>query len=141
VITTNALSDRATTARALLDAIGTHDRDAFAAVVGADVRWWFQPSVAGRSSGPRPIQGRARVVAAVIPPNPTFGKDSTTWDVLHCVESGDLLALHAERRSTGSRGQPYHVEYHFLFRFDGDLVVDVWDIMDTLAATDQLTAE
>jgi ketosteroid isomerase-like protein len=131
---------RVATARALLDAIGTHDREAFAAALAPDARWWFQPSVARRGAGPRPIEGRANVVAMVIPPSPAFAKDSTTWEILHLVEAGDLLALHTERRSTGSRGQPYHVEYHFLFGFDGELVVDVWDIMDTLDATEQLTA-
>jgi ketosteroid isomerase-like protein len=127
-------------AHALLDAIGAHDRERLASLVGADARWWFQPSVA-RPDAPRSVAGRDAIVAAVIPPHPAFEKGSTSWTILHEVQGGDLLAVHAERRATGSRGQPYHVEYHFLFRYEGDQIAEVWDIMDTAAAFAQLGGE
>lgn len=131
-------SPRATRVQELLDAIGAHDRGRLETLLTADARWWFQSSVA-RPGAPRPIVGRGAVVSAVVPPHPAFEKYRTSWTVLHRVEDGDLLALHAERRATGSRGQAYHVEYHFLFRYDGDEIAEVWDIMDTAAASSQLS--
>jgi ketosteroid isomerase-like protein len=123
-------------ARALLDAIGSQSRGALGALLTDDARWWFPPSVVDLRSLPRPITGRENIVHIVIADIPVFEKDSSTFEILHRVQEGDLVALHFERIATIRGGSPYRAEYHFLVRLDGARVAEVWDIIDTLRATD-----
>jgi ketosteroid isomerase-like protein len=125
------------TVRALLDAIGRQHEEDLGSLLAEDVQWWFPPSVAaGRLR--RPVTGRSGVVRAVIPERPAFRAGSTTWHVHHIVAQGDLVAVHVDRECKTRGGSPYRVEYHFLVRMSAGKVAEVWDIMDTKAAAEQV---
>jgi ketosteroid isomerase-like protein len=124
--------------REFLDALGRQDTDALRSMLTPDARWWFPRSVV--QEGARPVVGRDEVLAAIVPPRPAFAKDTTTWTFHHLVGEGDLVAAHVDRSSLTAAGRPYESEYHFLVRSDGVRISELWDILDTARAREQISA-
>lgn len=120
--------------RALLQAIGTRDRQALTALLDEDVRWSWPASVSIRWGWPRPVVGRDATLERLAPEVSAFQDDSTTWGVLHVLVDGDRVAVAAERRATRADGRPYNVEYVFLLRFVNGRIVEALDTLDTALA-------
>jgi ketosteroid isomerase-like protein len=125
----------------LLNAIGRQDRSTFTSMVEEDVEWSFPQAIAALSSWPQPVCGREAVLAILMPGRtPVFRPGTTTWHFHHVVQQGDLVAAHVERESTTAAGSPYRVEYHWLAQLREGKVAKVWDVMDTRAALEQISA-
>jgi steroid delta-isomerase-like uncharacterized protein len=68
------------------------------------------------------------------------------FDVEAMVVSGDRAAVHATLRGTHrgpwqgrpATGRSIDVEHMFFFRFDGDRIVEVWELLDSAQLQDQL---
>ena len=120
--------------RALLQAIGTRDRQALTALLDEDVRWSWPASVSIRWGWPRPVVGRDATLERLAPEVSAFQDGSTTWGVLQVLVDGDRVAVAAERRATRADGRPYNVEYVFLLRFVNGRIVEALDTLDTALA-------
>jgi ketosteroid isomerase-like protein len=120
--------------RALLQAIGTRDREALTELLDEDVRWSWPASVSIRWGWPRPVVGRAETLKRLAPEVSAFQDGSTTWEVLQVLVDGDRVAFAAERRATRADGRPYNVEYVFLLRFGNGRIVEALDTLDTALA-------
>lgn len=120
--------------RALLQAIGTRDREALTALLDEDVRWSWPVSVSIRWGWPRPVVGRDETLARLAPEVSAFRDGSTTWEVLQVLVDGDRVAVAVERRATRADGRPYNVEYVFLLRFVDGRIVEALDTIDTALA-------
>jgi ketosteroid isomerase-like protein len=126
-------------ARRFLDGLTRQDRDLSRTIVRDDVRWWVPPSVEARGFS-RPMVGWGAI------PwlggegfNSPFRQGTTNPTFHHVVAEGDLVAVHMNLKALTDNG-PYDNEYHWLFRFDGDLIAEVWEILDTAHATNLLGA-
>jgi ketosteroid isomerase-like protein len=119
--------------RRFLDALGRNDRQALRPIVGDNVRWWVQPSVEARGLS-RPLMGWEAVPWLGGGGSTAFRPGTTHWTIHHVLEEGDLVAVHMNRQAVGANGRPYDNEYHWLFRFEEDLIVEVWEILDTAYA-------
>jgi ketosteroid isomerase-like protein len=120
--------------RALLQAIGTRDREALTALLDEDVRWSWPVSVSIRWGWPRPVVGRDETLERLAPEVSAFQDGSTTWDVLQVLVDGDRVAVAVERRATRADGRPYNVEYVFLLRVVDGRIVEALDTIDTALA-------
>jgi len=127
-------------AREFLDAQAAGDTAGLQAMMVDDVRWWVQLSVEGRV--PRPLVG-AREVAQFASGEITasFVAGSTTWRVHHMTAEDDRVAVLAQRLAVGANGWPYDNEYHWLFRFEGDRIAEIWEVLDTSHAFTLLTLD
>jgi ketosteroid isomerase-like protein len=100
-------------------------------LVSDDVRWWLPESSAVAYGMARPLDGWAQV--------PWFGgdgwkgfqPDSSKVTIHHLVAEDDLVSAHYNRSALRVNGNTYDSEYNMLFRFDGDLIVEVWEVVDT----------
>src|SRR4029078_12459056 len=86
--------------RALVQAIGTRDRQALTALLDEDVRWSWPASVSIRWGWPRPRGGRAKTLEGLAPEIPAFRDVSVTWEVLQVLLEVDRVAVAVERRAT-----------------------------------------
>ena len=120
--------------RALVQAIGTRDREALTALLDEDVRWSWPASVSIRWGWPRPVVGRDETLARLAPEVSAFRDGSTTWEVLQVLVDGDRVAVAVERRATRADGRPYNVEYVFLLRVVNGRIVEALDTLDTALA-------
>jgi ketosteroid isomerase-like protein len=103
-------------------------------LVADDVRWWVPQSAAKSYGLARPLDGWAQV--------PWFGGDgwkgfqpgTSTITIHHLVAEDDLVTAHYNRHALRANGNVYESEYNLLFRFDGDLIAEVWEVVDTAQA-------
>ena len=127
-------SEGETLVHALLQAIGTRDREALTALLDEDVRWSWPVSVSIRWGWPRPVVGRDEALQRLAPEVSSFQDGTTTWEVLQVLVDGDRVAVAVERRATRADGHPYNVEYVFLLRFNNGRIVEALDTLDTALA-------
>jgi ketosteroid isomerase-like protein len=117
----------------LMDDIAVRDREAASAAFAEEVAWWA-PQSAIELGVPRPVRGREAVLDLVRMRSYQVG--STRWrndHVLYDVEEG-IVVLHTNLEATTNAGLPYDNPYCLLYRFEGDLVVEVWEHADTAYA-------
>jgi len=125
------------TVRAFLDAMGEYDAETLRSLLTDDARWWVPPSAEGRLE--RPMVGGTKVAElAGGQLTRAFRPGSTSWDVEHVTAEDNRVSILMQRRSLSAVGKPYLNQYHWLFRFDGDRIAEVWEILDTAMAQEQL---
>jgi uncharacterized protein len=118
--------------RRFLDAMAANDVEALRALLTDDAKWWVPPSVAVVA---RPLVGIdhvAQLAGGEI--TRAFRPGTTTWRIVHMTAEGDRVAILMDRCSVTAHGNPYENQYHWLFRFVGNRVAEVWEIMDTALA-------
>jgi ketosteroid isomerase-like protein len=106
-----------------------------------DFRWWFPPSGVKNHGLPSPLAGRDNAAQTLFklgggPRDP----DRTKFDVLHAVTQGDMAVLHLHVHSKNRHGVPYDNRYVFIFRFENNLIAEVWEFTDTVHANEGFTA-
>jgi ketosteroid isomerase-like protein len=132
-----SIEDMKETVRLFLNAMGEYDVDTLRSMLTDDARWWVPPSAEGRLE--RPVVGGDRVAnLAGGQLTAAFRPGTTTWDVEHVTAEDDRVSILMQRRSVTAAGKPYLNQYHWLFRFERDRVAEVWEIMDTALAQQQL---
>ncbi len=136
----NGRADHKDTALRFLDGMADSDTAGLRTLLTDDARWWVPPSVEGRVS--RPLDG-ADAVASLAGGETTssFLAGTTTWHVLHVTAEEDRVSVLTQRRSVGANGRPYANDYHWLFRFAGDRIAEIWEVLDTAHAFDLLTLD
>jgi ketosteroid isomerase-like protein len=123
----------------LLDAMGARDAAAIDGLVNDDVQWWIPQSVENAGAVERPVKGRSEVVR--LASGQMFGAfqpNTTTWDVWHMTEEEGRVAILMYRRATGANGKPYNNLYHWLFRLESGRISEVWEVLDTALAAQEL---
>ena len=117
-----------------LTALVNDDSAAMRPLVAADVKWWVPQSAALAFGLDRPLDGWDRV--------PWFGGDgwkgfkpgTSHVTIHHLVAEGEFVSAHYNRTALRVNGNNYDSEYNMLFRFRDDLIVEVWEIVDTAQA-------
>jgi ketosteroid isomerase-like protein len=130
-------NDAKTAVLSFLDAMGDRDIEALRRKLTATAHWWGPPSSIGHFD--RPLVGAERV--ADLAGGKTLGSfrpGTTSWHVMHMTAEGDFVAGLMTRRAVGANGRPYEAQYHWLFRFEDDLIAEVWEVIDTAQARAQL---
>ena len=123
-----------TPARALVEAFG--DVPAMAAMYADDVVWRLNHSLAANIAGPH--VGRAAVTAfneAVF--TKFYEPGSVTVELLDEVGDETSSVVRLNFRATSRRGHPYAVEYVLFVKTEGGRIVDVVELLDTLASQEQ----
>lgn len=124
-------------AQRLLEAMADGEKDVLTRLVAEDVAWWGPPSAAAQGL-PRPLTGREQVIPLIADPTMYFRPGTRRWSVHHLVEEGELVAVHANLQGETAGGAPYSNEYHFLVRFEGGVIAEVWEHVDTAAFAEQM---
>jgi ketosteroid isomerase-like protein len=117
-----------------LTALVNDDSAAMRPLVAADVKWWVPQSAALAFGLDRPLDGWDRV--------PWFGGDgwkgfkpgTSHVTIHHLVAEDEFVSAHYNRTALRANGNNYDSEYNMLFRFRDDLIVEVWEIVDTAQA-------
>jgi ketosteroid isomerase-like protein len=122
-----------------LDAMAARDVDGLVAQLTPDARWWPPQSAEGRI--PSPLVG-ARPIAELAGGKTlaSFQPGTTRWDVRHMTAEDDRVAALMHRKAVGAAGGAYDVRYHWLFRFEGERLAEVWEVLDTSTAQRQLAS-
>jgi ketosteroid isomerase-like protein len=131
------LAESKSTVLEFLDAMAKRDVEGLRVLLHENARWWVPQSVAAKIE--RPLIGRDRVVH--LASGQTFGAfrpNTTTWDVKHLTAEGDFVAILMHRRALSAKGRPYDNLYHWLFRFELGLIAEVWEVLDTALAAQEL---
>jgi ketosteroid isomerase-like protein len=124
-------------AQRLLELLANEDSAGLTELLAEEVAWWGPPSTEAQGL-PRPLVGREHVVPLIADPTMFFQPGTRRWTVHHLVEEGDLVAVHANLQGKSVGGAPYSNEYHFLVRFDGPVIAEVWEHVDTTAFAEQM---
>lgn len=127
-------SDRKVVVEQFLRALVDEDIDAMRPLVHREVVWWVPASSAAKFHLERPLVGWDGI--------PWFGGDgwrafvpgSSVLEIRHLVAEDDVVSAHYRRTAERAHGGDYDVEYNMLFRFEGDRIVEVWEVADTAAA-------
>jgi ketosteroid isomerase-like protein len=117
-----------------LTALVNDDSAAMRPLVADEVKWWVPQSAALAFGLDRPLEGWDRV--------PWFGGDgwkgfepgTSQVTVHHLVAEDEFVSAHYNRRARRANGKVYDAEYNILFRFSDDLIVEVWEVVDTAQA-------
>jgi ketosteroid isomerase-like protein len=125
------------TVKRFLEAFGNNDLEQVRMVMHEDVRWWAPPVLEARGI-PRPMDGWDNIPWLGGGGSKTFRPGTTTWRIHHLTAEDDRVAVHMNREAVGANGKPYDNEYHWLFRLDGPMIVEVWEILDTAFAFELL---
>jgi ketosteroid isomerase-like protein len=103
-------------------------------LVADDVAWWVPQSAASTFGLVRPLDGWDNV--------PWFGGDgwkgfkpgTSQVTIHHLVAEDEFVSAHYNRTALRANGNVYDTEYNILFRFRDDLIVEVWEVVDTAQA-------
>jgi uncharacterized protein len=117
-----------------LVALVNDDTGTMRPLVANDVKWWVPQSAASTFGLARPLDGWENV--------PWFGGDgwkgfkpgTSRVTVHHLVAEGEFVSAHYNRTALRANGNPYDTEYNMLFRLRDDLIVEVWEVVDTAQA-------
>jgi ketosteroid isomerase-like protein len=117
-----------------LTALVNDDSAAMRPLVADEVKWWIPQSGAVAYGLARPLDGWEQV--------PWFGGDgwkgfkpnTSHLEIHHVVAEDDLVSAHYSRTALRANGNAYEAEYNILFRFSDDLIVEVWEVVDTAQA-------
>jgi ketosteroid isomerase-like protein len=103
-------------------------------LVADEVKWWVPQSAASTFGLARPLDGWDNV--------PWFGGDgwkgfkpgTSQVTIHHLVAEDEFVSAHYNRTALRANGKVYDAEYNILFRFRADLIVEVWEVVDTAQA-------
>jgi ketosteroid isomerase-like protein len=118
-----------------LIALVNDDSVAMRPLVADDVKWWVPQSAASAFGLDRPLDGWEQV--------PWFGGDgwkgfkpgTSHVTIHHLVAEDEFVSAHYNRTALRAHGNNvYDAEYNILFRFRDDLIVEVWEVVDTAQA-------
>ena len=117
-----------------LTALVNDDSATMRPLVAPEVKWWVPQSAALAFGLDRPLDGWDRV--------PWFGGDgwkgfkpgTSQVTIHHLVAEGEFVSAHYNRTALRANGNNYDSEYNMLFRFRDDLIVEVWEVVDTAQA-------
>jgi len=110
-------------------AMFNQDSETLAELLAEDVRWLVPPSVAERFGE---VQGRKKVLDFLTAAGGDFFEPgSFRLDPHMKVVEGDCAAVIAHMRGQTASGQPYQNEYAFSFRFQGEQICEVRELLDT----------
>jgi ketosteroid isomerase-like protein len=111
------------------------DSAALRPLVADDVKWWVPQSAAVAFGLARPLDGWEQV--------PWFGGEgwkgfkpgTSRVSIHHLVAEDEFVSAHYNRTARRAHDDSiYDVEYNILFRFRDDLIVEVWEVVDTAQA-------
>ena len=117
-----------------LTALVNDDSATMRPLVAPEVKWWVPQSAALAFGLDRPLDGWDRV--------PWFGGDgwkgfkpgTSRVTIHHLVAEDEFVSAHYNRTALRANGNIYDSEYNMLFRFRDDLIVEVWEVVDTAQA-------
>ena len=118
----------------LLRAIADGDSETLARHMSPALVWRLPASAAARRGGPRECTRDA-----VIEQNRELSgmwQRGTTYDIRAALEDNDSVGLFVTRHSTTVDGRAYDCDYAWLFRFEGDRIVEVDELLDTAYSRD-----
>jgi ketosteroid isomerase-like protein len=122
---------RKDTAVRLMDAIASRDRDAVSSCFWDNIAWWA-PKSAVELGVPRPVRGRTAVLDLVGMTSYRVG--TTRWRTQHVLYDHGIVVVDTSLEAMTNAGKTYDNQYCFLLRFEGDLIVEVWEHADTAYA-------
>jgi ketosteroid isomerase-like protein len=53
------------------------------------------------------------------------------WTIERVMVAGDMVAVQASLQAVMAEGADYDNDYVYLFRFEGPLIAEVWEYLDT----------
>jgi ketosteroid isomerase-like protein len=117
-----------------LVALVNDDSDTMRLLVADEVKWWVPQSASSAFGLVRPLDGWDNV--------PWFGGDgwkgfrpgTSEVTIHHLVAEDEFVSAHYNRSALRANGNVYDTEYNILFRFSGDRIVEVWEVVDTAQA-------
>ncbi|MEM9704723.1 MAG: nuclear transport factor 2 family protein [Pseudomonadota bacterium] len=120
------------TVRAWFDVLMRNDVDALLNLYHDEMRLW----TAGKTliSGWKSKDQIAMFASQILDAFP----DGMTYHVHTMVAEGDFVAVEAESDSIHASSNQYKNQYHFLFRFKDEKIIEVKEYMDTELVTDVL---
>lgn len=130
-----SIQERKQAVTEFLIALVNDDSIAMRPLVADDVKWWVPQSAVLAFGLVRPLEGWEQV--------PWFGgagwkgfKPGTSQVTIHhLVAEDEFVSAHYNRRAVRANGNDvYDAEYNILFRFRDDLIVEVWEVVDTAQA-------
>jgi len=130
-----SIQERKQAVTEFLIALVNDDSIAMRPLVADDVKWWVPQSAVLAFGLVRPLEGWEHV--------PWFGgagwkgfKPGTSQVTIHhLVAEDEFVSAHYNRRAVRANGNDvYDAEYNILFRFRDDLIVEVWEVVDTAQA-------
>jgi ketosteroid isomerase-like protein len=111
---------------------GRGDKEALAAYLTTDARWWAPISAEQRGLVGRPLEGRAEVLELLTTFVTRLYGPERTWTIQHVVADDETGAVHVELVTTlAGSGQPYRNTYAFFYRFVNGQIASVWEFTDT----------
>jgi ketosteroid isomerase-like protein len=124
------------TVRRFLNALVNDDSESLRPLVSDLVTWWVPQSAGKRYDLPRRLDGWSGI--------PWFGGDgwkgfqpgTSKVSIHHLVAEDELVSAHYNREALRRDGSHYDNEYNMLFRFEGNLIIEVWEVVDTAHAFD-----
>ena len=131
-------STRKDIARQFIEATGANDRDTLRTIVSQDIIWWTQPIMEAQGVE-RPLRGWDNVPWLSGEGSKAFKPGTTTWVYHHFVQEDDFVVVHMNRECETATGGRYDNEYYFMFRFEGDTIVEFWESCDTANAFSMIT--
>lgn len=123
-----------TPARALAEAFG--DVEAMVAMYADDITWRLNHSLPPNIAGPHVGKAAVRAFNEAV-----FGKiyqaGSTSVELLDEIGDEASSVVRVNFRGTSRRGHAYAVEYVLFVKTRDGLIVDVVELLDTLASNEQ----
>jgi ketosteroid isomerase-like protein len=111
---------------------GRGDKEALAAYLTNDARWWAPISAEQRGLVGRPLEGRAEVLELLTTFVTRLYGPERTWTIQHVTADDETGAAHVELVTTlAGSGRPYRNTYAFFYQFVNGQIADVWEFTDT----------
>lgn len=108
------------------------DLEKIGAMITDDCQMWMPISICEWIGKPRPVQGRAGMLEIFSHgAGEFFDCPTRTWSFRSLVAEGEYIAVNCTMTAKTAIGDNYVNDYHFLFRFDGDLISEFWEFNDT----------
>ena len=124
------MDDREASARAYFAASEAADGDAVGRLVTDGIVWWVPQSAAARNEIPRPLAGRQSLIDTFWR-GARYRHGTRQWTIHRAIADGDMVAVQASMKAVMTEGASYDNDYVYLFRFEGPLIAEVWEYLDT----------
>jgi ketosteroid isomerase-like protein len=139
--TEETMESRKATALRLMSATAARDRAAVSSCLSEDTTWWIPQSASADGTIARPLIGRDAVVELLCGETRFFRSGTLKWEIHHVLGDNDFVLVHATLRATTAGGRDYENHYAMLQRFDGELVAEAWEHLDTAYAFSRFASE
>ena len=128
---------RKASARGFLDAHARVDAGTMQALLTPKARFHSSKSAHDWAGMPEIIAGAQTIARMMASRHGEFGgpalwrAGSTSWEHLFVIEEDDYVVIHTIRRSITVDGTDYENPYVCIFGFEGELISDVWEYLDS----------